>query len=993
MFKTVPVRPNTTQMEDVLVRFWKTWRIPESCEEGRRGSGEFVYYEKPPLTSAKPGLAQIIPRAFSDLFLRYKTMRGYHILRRSGWQAHGLPVELMAGRQSGLSVKSEIDEYGLAHFNQRCRHTLDYYAPNWERMNDRLGYWTDPQEAYLTLTNEYIESVWWAVKSLWDKNLLYQTLKVMPYCPSCGVHLSADEILPGSHATEKFTLCVRLPLVNGPGTSLLTMTDEPWTLVGNAALAVNPDAEYITIEQEAPGGGSEHLVVSKECANQIFGNIPLQVVDKFKGRKLKGEPYFPLYTYILPQKNAHCVIVDDAVSEKIGTGLAHIAPSFKEQDLQIAQLHDLPLLNPITDAGTFVPEVRPWSGKFVRDAIPFIIQDLDARGLLFDVESDLHMPPHCMYCDSPVLDYVTNAWFVRFSQYEAQLQTLNQHTKEYSLQGKGKTLNRPERSNDADKALGYNRYWGTPIPIWECQTCHHQVCVGSLDEFSKLAGFTQTDLDLHRPHIDEVYLICPECRGQLVRISDLIHPWFESACMSFASWHYPFENQTLFEQQVPADLVCTSLQQNDDWLKDLQAIHAILFEKAGYKNALSLSSFSTGQLKSGTSSLRMDAELSSVMSEFGADVFRWYLYERWLPENHGEDKRIALEEDAIKAVRKSICLLWYAYTFFINQANHDQWSPLDIPKVPEYTVVDKWLRSELHSLILNVTTTFEVYDPHTVVTHLQTFIHKFSRWYIPQTRIRLSSHNRETEKTATYALLYETMVALCQLCAPVTPFLAEEMYQNLLENTPMQDFVSVHLAEWPIADLSALDETLMSDMDEVMELASLGRAARKMANIPIYQPLSEITFITRLNLQQCSLMAYRELLQTGLNIKDVKFLNLSNHDEAASPQSQYVMVSQGANKAVLVTQLTSELIDEGVVQQVIRRVNTLRRQAGLKRSDPIRLLIKTGPMCAEIIFRFRQTIVEQALVSEISENVGENIPLSHFEINGKTILIGIEKII
>lgn len=989
MFKPVPPKPNTHQREDALARFWKTWRIRERCEEGRRGGGEFVYYEKPPSPSSKPEFHHLLPRAFSDLFLRYKTMRGYHILRRSGWQAHGLPVELLAAQQLGLTGKSQIEEYGVAKFNQRCRVSLDYYAPHWERMNDRLGYWVDPQEAYLTITNEYIESVWWAVKSLWDKGLLYQALKVMPYCPSCGVHLSKHEIVQGNEETSEPLICVRLPLVNGPGTSLLVLTNAPWTLVGNVAVAVHPEAEFITVEQDAPGGGLEHLVVAQKSAKKIFGEIPLKIVDKFKGRKLKGEAYFPLYKFIMLQKSAHYVIVDETISEEIGTGLMPIAPIFHERDLHIAQEYDLPLLNPITDTGAFIPDVRPWSGKFVKDANPFIIQDLDARGLLFKAESHSHAQLQCLHCGSPLLDYARNTWFVRISQYQNQLVKLSQQSAGYSGLDQKEIETKQGKALYTDRALGYDRFWGAPLPIWECQACHHQVCVGSVDELSKLAGNKLTDLDLHRPYIDEIFLKCPECQGQLTRIPELVHPWFESACMPFASWRYPFDNQTTFEQQFPADLVCDSVDQTDNWLKDLQAISGILLDKVGYKNTISLKSLSTGQEQGETAAPMMDGELLGAINKFGADVFRWHLFNEWQPFEGRQLTSIVRTKSAIKSAQKTTFLLWNVYAFFANQANRDNWSPADIPEKPSYQVLDKWLRSELHTLILNVTTAFDVYDPHAVVDYLQKFIHKLSRWYIRQSRIRFEKRKMDAEKAAAYAALYETLTTLCQLCAPVIPFFAEELFQNLSGNSQSQNLVSVHLADWPIANLAALDEMLMSDMDVVMKLASLGHTARRTANIHLYQPLAEIAFFPHADLEERQSEVYRELLKNELNIKEVKFQDPSSHP---STHPQYILVSQGAYQAVLVTQLTPELIDEGAARQVIRLVNALRKQAGLGKNDRIRLYIKTTPVLSEAIFRFRQLFSNEALVNEMSEPPTEKVSLSQFEINGKSILIGIEKI-
>ncbi len=994
MFKPVSPKPNVPQMEDALVRFWKTWHIAEKCEEQRWGGVEFVYYEKPPSPHSKPGLPLAVTRAFSDLFLRYKAMRGYHILRRSGWQAHGLPVELMAAKQLGLTGKNQIEEFGLVKYNQHCRVSLDYYAPYWERMNDHLGYWVDPRDAYVTFTNEYIESVWWAVKSLWDKGLLYQALKVLSYCPSCGVHLSNHEIWQGNEEISEPSICVRLPLVNGPGTSLLVLTNAPWTLVGNVAVAVNPEAEYITIEQESPGGGIEHLVVARKSAEKIFGEMPLKIVDKFKGRKLKGEAYFPLYKFILPQKSAHYVLVDDFVSEEIGSGLMPVAPIFNEHDLHTAQEYDLPLLNPITDAGAFIPDVRPWSGKFVKDADPFIIQDLDARGLLFKAESHSHAQPHCLYCGSPLLDYARNTWFIRINQYQDQLLKLSQQSDGYSDPHQEEIKKKQESVRFTDRAFGYDRFWGTPLPIWECQACHHQVCVGSINELAELAGKNRIDLDLHRPYLDEISLKCPECQGLLIRVPELVHPWFDTSCMPFSRWHYPFENQTVFEKQFPADLVCGPVDQTDDWLTDLQAINGILFEKIGFKSTVNLRSLLVDQAHANATGQTKDVEPLEVINQIGADIFRWHLFECWQPFEGQHTSPVLLTESAIKTAQRTIFLLWNVYSFFVTQANPNDWSPVDLTKKPYLTILDKWLRSELHTLTRDVTVAYETYDARNVVSLLKIFIEKLSRWYIRQSRPRFSKRKMDADKAAAYATLYETLITLCKLCAPVTPFLAEEMYQNLSANSASQSPVSVHLSDWPISDLEAMDESLVLDMEEIMKLASLGRAARNKANIPLHQPLAEIAFLTRLDPEPHRIASCAGILKNALNVKQVKFLDSSSQAEQFQhAHSENVVVSQGTYLAVLVTQRTSELMDEGAARQVIHRVNALRKQAGLAMTDHIRLYIKATPVLLEAIFRYRQAILNEALADEISEgSLPARGSLSKFEINGESIIIGIEKL-
>ncbi len=526
MFKAVSPHLEITLQEEEVLRFWKRNRIFEKSGQQRLGQPEFVFYEGPPTANGKPGVHHGLTRAFKDIFPRYKAMRGYHVIRRGGWDTHGLPVEISVEKQLGFTNKSQIEAYGIARFNALCRKSAFDYIQDWERFTDRLGFWVDLQEAYVTFTNDYIESVWWILKSFWDKGLLYQGYKVVPYCPRCGTPLSDHEVAQGYRDAVDPSVFVRLPLVDDPGTSLLIWTTTPWTLPGNVAVAAHPEIDYVKVERHLADGGTERLILAEALVDQVFPDEAIKILERFKGKKLKGARYQPLFTFVIPEKPAYFVLLGDFVTTKDGSGLVHIAPAFGAEDLQVALEDDLPILMTVTEEGTFTPEVRPWSGKFVKNADPLIIQDLHARGLLLRADQITHTYPFCWRCDTPLLYYARGTWYIRTSQYKDRMVALNQEINwvpEHIKDGRfGNWL-----ENNIDWALGRERYWGTPLPVWECQDCHQQQAIGSVAELSEKAGRDLSSLDLHRPSIDEIHWPCPECNGSMQRVIELIDVWFE----------------------------------------------------------------------------------------------------------------------------------------------------------------------------------------------------------------------------------------------------------------------------------------------------------------------------------------------------------------------------------------------------------------------------------------------------------------------------------
>ena len=897
MFKPVSSQLNVLLLEDEILRFWQLRRVFARSSQLHQGEPEFVFYEGPPTANGKPGVHHALARTYKDLFLRYKLMRGYHVWRRGGWDTHGLPVEIDVERKLGFKAKSQIEAYGIAQFNELCRKSAFEYIKEWEHFSDRIAYWVDMENAYVTYTNEYIESVWWILKTFWDRDLIYQGYKVVPYCPRCGTPLSDHEVAQGYRETEDPSVYVRFPLVDEPGTSLLVWTTTPWTLPANVAVAVNPEAEYVTVRRGMLEGGSERLILARDLVEKVFGEEHVAVVDSFKGRKLKGIRYHPLFTFLRPDKPAHYVVLQDYVGVSEGSGLVHIAPAFGTQDFAAALEFDLPVLMTISDDGTFIPEVRPWSGQFVKDADPYILRDLDTRGLLLRAGRYTHEYPSCWRCDTPLLYVARGAWYLRTSQFKDRLISLNREINwipDHIWDGRfGNWLEK-----DVDWALGRERYWGTPLPIWECQNCRHQLAVGSIEELSALSARDLSDMDLHRPHVDEIRFGCPKCKAEsqdgMRRVPEVLDVWFDSGAMPLAQWHFPFENRETFRQQYPADLICEAVDQTRGWFYSLHAISALLFDSPPSKNAICLGLMLDAHGKKMSRSHGDMADPWEVLDAHGADAFRWYLYTSAPP---GQERRFSVDLVG-EAVRKFTLTLWNVYAFFVAYANLEQWSPAPNASTPSTTdnphplndevratSLDSWLRSELHSLVRDVTAALEAYDAPAATRPIQDFVDVLSRWYLRRSRRRFwksGSTNRESDadKESAYSTLYEALLTLSKLLAPSMPFLAEALYQNLARSVDEGAPLSVHLCAWPEFDLGAIDPSLVADMQLVQKLASLGHAARDQAGIKVRQPLSEASFSVGKGDEIRVIEQYAKLLADELNVKQVR--SLATAGEAVS---------------------------------------------------------------------------------------------------------------
>ena len=668
MFKTVNPKLNVPLMEETILKLWKKQNVFKKTVEQRKGGPEYVFYEGPPTANGKPGVHHVLARAFKDMFPRYKTMRGYHVSRRGGWDTHGLPVEIEVEKQLGFNSKHQIEEYGVDKFNELCKNSVFTYIQDWEKLTDRIAFWVDLEDAYVTYTNEYIESVWWILKNFWEKDLLFKGYKIVPYCPRCGTPLSDHEVALGYDDAVDPSVFVRFPLVDKPDTSLLVWTTTPWTLPSNVAVAAHPDVDYVTVERDNEGT-KEKLILAKNLVERVFKDEEVKVVDTFKGKKLKDVKYKPLFTFIPTDKPAYYVILADYVTTEDGSGLVHTAPAYGQEDMESGKKHDLPIMLTVQPDGTFIPEITPWRGIFVKDADPLIIKDLEARGLLFRAGTITHTYPFCWRCKTPLLYYARESWYIRTSAKKDRLVDLNKTINwvpDHIKNGRfGNWL-----ENNIDWSLSRERYWGTPLPVWECENaaCKHRECVGSVAELSEKAGRDLTELDLHRPHVDNVHWKCADCGGKMTRVKDLIDVWFDSGSMPYAQWHYPFENKDKFEQQFPADYICEAVDQTRGWFYSLHAISTLLNDDVSFKNVICLGHIQDGDGRKMSKSLGNIVQPWDVLNVHGADALRWYLYTATPP---GQERRFS--SDLVGDVIRSFTLtLWNVYSFFVTYANLDK---------------------------------------------------------------------------------------------------------------------------------------------------------------------------------------------------------------------------------------------------------------------------------------------------------------------------------
>jgi isoleucyl-tRNA synthetase len=1053
MFKAVNPKVDIQKLERDQMEFWRASRIFERSVREREGGPTYVFYEGPPTANGRPGSHHVLARAFKDMFPRYKTMQGYYCLRKGGWDTHGLPVEIEVEKELGIKHKHEIEEYGIAKFNEKCRASVFRYITEWEKLTERIAFWTDLDNAYVTFTNDYIESVWWILRQMWDKDLLYQGLKVVPYCPRCGTPLSSHEVALGYKDVRDPSVFVRFPLRDKPGVYFLVWTTTPWTLPANVALAVGEKIDYVQVEGPTHDGeGTEQLILAAALYEKVLQNpADYKVVKRMKGKDLLGTHYNPLYTFLPVEQDYAYVVAGDFVSTDDGTGIVHMAPAFGQDDMAIGQQYNLPVLQTVAPDGTFISEVTEFRGMWVKDADPEITRDLRKRGLMYKSTTYEHSYPFCWRCGTALLYYARTTWFIRSTAYRDKMQQLNDtinwvpsHVKDGRF---GNWLDELK-----DWALGRERYWGTPLPVWVDDQSGDMLCVGSVQELSGLAGRDLTELDLHRPYVDEITFPNPNgTGGTMRRVPELIDVWFDSGSMPLAQWGYPQHNTEKFEEQFPADYICEAVDQTRGWFYSLHAISAMLFESVAFKNVICLGLILDGQGQKMSKSKGNVVDPWDVLDTHGADAFRWYLYTASPP---GESRRFS--KDLVgEVVSKFWLTLWNTYSFFVTYANLDKWTP-DSPQPPieERDELDRWILAELHELVRDVTKGYEAYDVPGATRPVQAFVEALSNWYVRLSRRRFWKSEGDADKQAAYATLYECLVTVSKLVAPAMPFVSDALYRNLVAELDPAAPPSVHLAKWPTYDPEMIDKGRIEEMRLVERLVSLGRAARETVRMGVRQPLAEAQFVVRDAREVEIVRKMTDLIKGELNVKQVNVLPEAQYKLNPLPQllgkrlgkdfprvqkalregtqadvqtwartlregknvtleldgerfeitSQEVEVQmqavegfataqEGGYMALLDTTLTDALVNEGLAREVVRRVQSMRKEADFNISDTIQTRYMASEKLSNAITQFAEYIRAETLTTDLAEGEAEDgFHREEFALDGETLSLGVKRV-
>jgi len=937
-------------------------------------------------------------------------------------------VELEVEKELELESKADIEKYGIAEFNAKCKESVFRYINEWNSLTERIAFWVDLDTAYVTLTNEYVESVWWILKQLWDKDLLFQDYKVVPYCPRCGTPLSDHEVALGyEENTPDPSIFVRFPVKDEKGTYFLVWTTTPWTLAGNVALAVGPDVTYVTVEQKTEDGGAEKLILAKDLLGAALRG-EYKVLEEYKGKKLVGKRYLPLYTF-LPVSKDYCYVIEgNFVSTTDGTGIVHIAPAFGAEDMQVGREYDLPVLMTVDQRGEFISEVTPWRGMFIKDADPLIIRELTERGLMYYSGTYYHTYPFCWRCHSPLLYYARATWYVQTTRFKQNLVSNNQLINwypDYIKEGRfGNWL-----ANNVDWALGRERYWGTPLPVWVCDECSHKECMGGFDDLRsrvEAAGNRWPEpWDPHRPFVDAMVYDCPKCqaRNSMRRIPEVIDCWFDSGAMPVAQWHYPFENQEMFKAQFPADYISEAVDQTRGWFYSLHAISTMLFDEPCFKNCICLGLILDAEGQKMSKSKGNVVAPLDVINAHGADALRWYLYTATPP---GNERRFSTDLVG-QIVRTFMLTLWNTYSFFVTYANLDKWTLTSDLRLPT-SELDRWILSELDTLTNIVIDALEHYDVTGAARPIASFVDDLSNWYVRRSRRRFWKSGDDADKQSAYATLYECLVTLSKLLAPFMPFTADAMYRNLVGSVDKGAPESVHLAAWPKAPKGRVDEQLVSDTRLVMKLVSLGHAARNNAKVKVRQPLAQVAVRVKTDAEAAALERLREPLLDELNVKsferlqdatDVAQVSLNlfpqqlgkkfgsrfpalraavaqldqaqlarelqagqafkvdvNGEELeiapgeaevkVQAKAGWAVATEGGYTVAVSTELTTELMQEGLAREVVRRVQDLRKKADFRIEDRITTYYKAEGKLAEAIAAWTDYIKAETLTEELT---------------------------
>jgi isoleucyl-tRNA synthetase len=1021
MFHPVVSKVNFPKLEDKILSLWKSKNVFERSVEARRGNHRFVLYEGPPTANGSPGIHHVLARVFKDVIPRYKVMKGYYAPRIAGWDTHGLPVELELEKKLGLTSKKDIEDFGIAKFNARCRESVFSYLKEWETLTERIAFWIDLEHPYITMDNSYIETVWWAINEMWEKGLIYQGYKVTPHCPRCGTSLSSHEVALGYRDdTEDPSVYVKFKvsqksLRNLPSDKplyLLAWTTTPWTLPGNTALAVDADAEYVVVNV-----GDEYLILASARLSHI-GLDDCEVILRLKGGDLAtitGVNYEPLYTphqfdierkrleyinepgvsgapqFVLqkPRKDLiYKVVAADFVSMEEGTGIVHIAPAFGQVDFELGTHPDylLDFVNNVDLQGR-VTGTLPGAGKFVKDADKDILANLKSRGLLFRQETIRHTYPFCWRCDTPLLYYAKQTWYIRTTAVKDELIARNGEINWYPEHIKygrfGDWL-----QNNVDWAFSRERYWGTPLPVWRCESCGSYECVNSVKELEDKPGFSgfKLPLDLHRPFVDELTFNCPKCKGNMRRVPEVIDCWFDSGAMPVSQYHYPFENKTLLQDgRFPADYISEAVDQTRGWFYSLHAISTLLFNRPCFKNVICLGHILDATGEKMSKARGNVVEPWAVINKHGADALRWYFITTTAP---GNVRRFA-EEAVAEVARRFFSTLWNVYSFFVTYANIDRFTPVAEAASLAPSELDRWIISELNQLTLDVDAGLDGYNPTEAGRRIEGFVDDLSNWYVRRSRRRFWKSESDADKLAAYTTLYECLVTLSKLLAPFTPFLAEELYQNLVGSAFPEAPDSVHLADFPSVDESKIDKQLSEDIRLAIKVSSLGRAARSEAGIKVRQPLSRIDVFINTSSQRKILEkpAIQAQIMEEINVKALQITDFPPNIASAGDVSD-ILVGLDGN-------ITPELLAEGLAREVVRRLQTMRRSAGFEIADHIITYYEGADYIREIMANktLAEYIKQETLSRELIEGVPEEgVFTERYKLSGYDIVLGVKRL-
>ena len=1042
MYRKVSADLSFVDREKSIVEFWKKNDIFEKSIEHRDGCERFTFYDGPPTANGKPHIGHVLTRAIKDLIPRYRTMKGYKVLRKAGWDTHGLPVELEVEKALGISGKPEIEKFGIEDFIKKCKASVFTYQSEWEEMSDRVGFWADMENPYVTYHNDYIESVWWALRQIWDKGLLYKGHKIMPYCPRCGTSLSSHEVAQGYKDVKENSLIVKFKVLGKDNEYILAWTTTPWTLPSNLALCVNPNEKYVRFTIEGDENNTVYIM-AEALIKSVFGeDAKANILNEYTGEELKGTEYEPLYSFVKPDKKAYYVIADDYVTMEDGTGVVHTAPAFGEDDARVCKANGLPFINLVDHQGNFVKETGEWAGTFVKDADKLVIRDLKERNLCFAVIPFEHSYPFCWRCDTPLLYYACDTWFIEMTKVRDRLlannETVNWMPDNIKHGRFGNFL-----ENIIDWGLSRTRYWGTPLPIWECE-CGHRHVVGSIAELKEMGINCPDDIELHKPYVDNIKLRCEKCGGEMKRVPEVIDCWFDSGSMPFAQLHYPFENKEAFEQNFPADFISEAIDQTRGWFYTLMAISTLLFDKSPYKNVVVLGHVQDEKgIKMSKHKGNVIAPMD-ILNDQGSDAVRWYFYSNsapWLP-NRFSAKNVS------EAQRKFLGTLWNTYCFYVLYANIDEFDPTkynfdDL----NLTVMDKWILSKLNNVVKTVDDYLNEYKITEATRAMNEFVDELSNWYVRRSRSRFWASELTDDKICAYMTLYTVLVEFAKVSAPFIPFMTEEIYQNLVRSVDENALESIHMCDFPKYDEKYNFAEIEQEMDAIRKVVILGRAARNEANIKNRQPLSKL-FIQTDNKINAD---YVNIILEELNIKDVELTKDASgfisynfkpqmrtmgpkygklmrpiFDEIAKMDGAEVMETLNSDKpiclnvqgtnvevfkddvlidtqqkdgfvsasdagftVVLDTNLTDELIEEGFVREIISKIQTMRKDSGFEVTDRISVVFDGSEKIEKIFAANDAEIKSQTLADSI--DAGDVKDGKNWNVNGEKVDIAIQK--